>query len=461
MFNPQMGVHSPPFQPADQLEEMDQLTHFEQLSEGELSVIQQLRRLQLARSRHTPVVGRHEPLGMLTHDMRQYLEIRQGFSPILVPSHMLNIVRSFISDNLPRHMQTLRGRQVLSPPLSPHSGPTPAYFPIGSGGEQPATPQASTGFSFSDNAHSSLSDLSAALAQGSVATPGSLPLQSQYSVASPMSSLAIGAPVPSSIMSSGFGLTSSYNQMDTDEASPLPQDGDGAQSTPAPPTAGNKKAKRPATTKSRKPTKAPRKLTSSSPPPLSDKPGAYDYFSSDDNESVLSDGNEGSKRKTKKSTASAERSMETESNDADAQEGECGDDKDGECHLRKPPNAFILYRQAQNLKLRTERPGINVEAASVLLGGKWRAEDEAIKEEYREKARMARDCYFAKKKRLQAFQKAKKIEREELALSPLSRTIAKPQRQTSGSKDLASQLVVAATRDLDSFSPEALAPMSA
>ncbi|KAJ2861635.1 hypothetical protein GGH94_004777 [Coemansia aciculifera] len=432
MLNPQMGLHSPPFQPMDQMEDMDQLMHFEQLSQGELSVIQQLRRLQLARAQHTPVAGRHEPLGMLICDARQYLEIRQGFSPILVPSHMLSTVREFISENLPRHMQALRGRQVMSPPQSPHPGPTPAYFPMSPGAEQPATPQVSTGFSFSDNAPSSLSGLGAALAHGSGAiSPGSLSLQSQYSVTSPMSSLASGAPVSSSAMpsfgstvnamSSGLGLTASPSYMDTDDVSPLSQERDGSQDTPAPPTVGAKKARKPVPAKSRKTAKAPRKLTS----------------------------------KTKKSTVN-----EIESTDADAQEGECGDEDDGECHLRKPPNAFILYRQAQNLKLRTDSPGINVEKASVLIGNKWKNEDEAVKDEYREQARLVRDLYFAKKKRIQAFQRARKIEREELALSPLSRTIAKPRRQTSGSNDLASQLVVAAARDLDSFSPEALAPMS-
>ncbi|KAJ2883351.1 hypothetical protein H4R27_002821 [Coemansia aciculifera] len=466
MLNPQMGLHSPPFQPMDQMEDMDQLMHFEQLSQGELSVIQQLRRLQLARAQHTPVAGRHEPLGMLTCDARQYLEIRQGFSPILVPSHMLSTVREFISENLPRHMQALRGRQVMSPPQSPHPGPTPAYFPMSPGAEQPATPQVSTGFSFSDNVPSSLSGLGAALAHGSGAiSPGSLSLQSQYSVTSPMSSLASGAPVSSSAMpsfgstvnamSSGLGLTASPSYMDTDDVSPLSQERDGSQDTPAPPAVGAKKARKPVPAKSRKTAKAPRKLTSSSQSPLPHKNGVHDYFSSDDNESVLSDGKESSKRKTKKSTVN-----EIESTDADAQEGECGDEDDGECHLRKPPNAFILYRQAQNLKLRTDSPGINVEKASVLIGNKWKNEDEAVKDEYREQARLVRDLYFAKKKRIQAFQRARKIEREELALSPLSRTIAKPRRQTSGSNDLASQLVVAAARDLDSFSPEALAPMS-
>ncbi|KAJ2061833.1 hypothetical protein GGI17_002807 [Coemansia sp. S146] len=465
MFNPQMGLHSPPFQPMDQLEDMDQLMHFEQLSQGELSVIQQLRRLQLARAQHTPVAGRHEPLGMLTCDARQYLEIRQGFSPILVPSHMLGTVREFISENLPRHMQALRGRQVMSPPQSPHPGPTPAYFPTSPGAEQPATPQVSTGFSFSDNAPSSLSGLGAALAHGSGAmSPGSLSFQSQYSVTSPLSSLAGGPPVPSSTMpsfgstvnamSSGLGLTASPSYMDTDDASPLSQEKNGSQDSPAPPV-GAKKARKPVPAKSRKTAKAPRKLTSSSQSPPSHKNGVHDYFSSDDNESVLSDGKESFKRKPKKSTVN-----EIESTDADIPEGECGDEDDGECHLRKPPNAFILYRQAQNLKLRTDSPGINVEKASVLIGNKWKNEDEAVKDEYREQARLVRDLYFAKKKRIQAFQKARKIEREELALSPLSRTIAKPRRQTSGSNDLASQLVVAAARDLDSFSPEALAPMS-
>ncbi|KAJ2730717.1 hypothetical protein IW152_005051 [Coemansia sp. BCRC 34962] len=467
MFNPQTGLHSPPFQPLDPIEDMDQLMHFEQLSRDELSVIQQLRRLQQVRSQHIPVVGRHEPLGMITYDARQYLEIRQGFSPILVPTHMLQTVRSFISDNLPRHMQTLSGRQVLSPPQTPHSLPPPSFLPMSPVAEQPATPQASAGFSFSDNASSSLSDLSAALTQGSSALTGSFPLQPQYSMASTLSPLAGNAsvPPPSSMpsfplavnaISSGLGLTSAPCYMDTDRTSPLLQEND-PQMPLALPSAGTKSARKPSAAKSRKTTKSSGKLASSSPPPASHKSGACDYFSGDESESVLSNSKEGSKKRTKQSTVDAEQSYEFDSNDVDMLD----EKDDGECHLRKPPNAFILYRQAQNIKLRKERPGLSVEAASVHIGARWKEEDEAVKLEYKEKADLLRDEYFAKKKRIQAVQKARKIEREELALSSLTRTIAKPRRQTSGSKDLASQLVVASARDLGSFSPEALAPMSA
>ncbi|KAJ2444193.1 hypothetical protein GGF42_006386 [Coemansia sp. RSA 2424] len=462
-----MGLNSPPSQHLDQFQQidpvpnMDQLMHFEQLSQGELSVVQQLRRLQQQRAQHTPVAGRHEPLGMLTHDMRQYLEIRQGFSPILVPTHMLATVRQFISDNLPRHVQALRERQGLSPPQTPHPAPTPAYYPMSPGAEPPATPQVPASFPYSNNA-SSLSDLGVALAQSSGALPGS-PLPPQYSVTSP---LASGAPVLSSAMASfgssvnamsnGLGITSSPHlpsYMDTDDASSLPQEAGGSQAMSTLPVASVKKARKASAAKPRKSATLLRKFASSSPPPQARRTGVLDYFSSDDNDSALSDGKEGSKKKAKRSA----------SNETDSQhngDGECANEEIEE-HLRKPPNAFILYRQAKNLELRTKTPRINVEAASKLIGSSWKTEDEAVKSEFHEMARQARDLYFAKKKRIQAIQRVKKAEREELALSPLSRTIAKPRRQTSGGSELACHLVVATARNLDSFSPEALAPMSA
>ncbi|KAJ2697401.1 Transcription factor SOX-17 [Coemansia sp. IMI 209128] len=441
---------------------MDQSIHLEQLSADELAVIHQLRRLQQVRSQHIPVVGRHEPLGMITFDARQYLEIRQGFSPILVPSHMLHTVRTFISDNLPRHMQAHPGRQALSPPQTPHSLPPPTFFPMTPVAEQPTSPQATAGFSFSDNAPSSLSGLSAALAQGT----GSFPLQPQYSMTSPLPPLAGGAVVsPSSMpslasavnsMSGGLGLASAPSYMDTDRVSPLLQE-DSSQAAFASPPAGTNNARKPSAAKSRKTTKASGKLASLSPPPPSHKSGAGDYFSGDESESVLSNSKDGSKKRSKQSTDDAEQPYELDPNDVDMLDGE----DDGECHLRKPPNAFILYRQAQNLKLRKERPGLSVEAASIHIGARWKEEDVKVKLEYKEKADLLRDEYFAKKKRIQAAQKARKIEREELTLASLPRAIAKPRRQTSGSKDLESQLVVASARDLGSFSPESLAPMSA
>ncbi|KAJ2907464.1 hypothetical protein GGI21_003862, partial [Coemansia aciculifera] len=448
MYNSNMGLNSPPTQPVDQFQQVDQLPnadqfqHFEQVSQDELSIIQQLRRLQQQRAQHTPVVGRHEPLGMLTHDARQYLEIRQGFSPILVPTHMLTTVRQFISDHLPRHVQAERARQGLSPPHTP--------LP--------------TNFSYTNNAPS-LSSLGTALAQSSAALPASPP-SNNYSVSSPLSSLGGGTPAFSSAMANfvsgtsamanGMGLTSAplpSSYTDADDLSLSPQEASESQATATPSASSSKRAKQTPAAKSRKIAKAPSKAMSSSPPLQAHNNGALDYFSSDDNESVLSDGKESSKRKARASPY----------NNTAAHQDRVGeyDDEESEEHLRKPPNAFILYRKAKNLELRTTTPGMNVEAASKLIGSSWKTEDEDVKFEYQEMARHARDLYFAKKKRIQAVQKVKKAEREELALSPPTRTIAKPRRKTSGSKDFDAHLVVATERNLGSFSPEALAPMPA
>ncbi|KAJ2363939.1 hypothetical protein IW150_006613, partial [Coemansia sp. RSA 2607] len=54
-----------------------------QLTQAELGLIRQMRNLQQQRMQYHPVVGRHEPLSMVVHEGRKYLEIRNGFDPII------------------------------------------------------------------------------------------------------------------------------------------------------------------------------------------------------------------------------------------------------------------------------------------------------------------------------------------------------------------------------------------
>ncbi|ORX74464.1 hypothetical protein DL89DRAFT_319992 [Linderina pennispora] len=71
---------------------------------------------------------RREPLALLNIDGKQFLEIRQGYSPIMVPSHMLDTVRTVLSEHLRRYLNAQQP-QVSSPPQSPpHIASTPSHY---------------------------------------------------------------------------------------------------------------------------------------------------------------------------------------------------------------------------------------------------------------------------------------------------------------------------------------------
>ncbi|KAJ2724734.1 hypothetical protein GGI07_001787 [Coemansia sp. Benny D115] len=451
-----------------------------QLTPAEFGVIQQLRRLQHQRSQHIPQSGRQEPLGMLSHEGRQYLEIRQNFAPILVPSHMLTTVREFLSLNLPAHIQQLRGMnntansnnplnpQVQSPPQSPPYNPH-SYFSLGLN-EVPQTPQTATNmsFHFSDSAIPSSSPASLGImppqTNGGISphplaipqhnTP--VPLHSQQAVSFPSPPLAgilsnsyQGAPVRS---------TSSY--MDADALLPASMS---IKSTTKPksksksksPSTNGKVAKR-SSSKSRKPQKTQRRTATSKShksKPMDDA----DVVSADDNSSDDSDGLFGGQDdfNDDMSTNDNDDSREVDENDDSNMKIDSDISKE-EDPLRKPANAFILYRQAKNSQLRTEKPSISVEAASTIIGKSWREETEEVKNKFKELARIERDKYFAKKKRVMALQKLKKIEREEMALMPQGRQATKNRRMASGSQ-IPGHLMIATARELSSYAPEALA----
>lgn len=57
----------------------------------------------------------------------------------------------------------------------------------------------------------------------------------------------------------------------------------------------------------------------------------------------------------------------------------------------RPPNAFIIYRKDWHPKIVSENPGVHNNAISVIIGNKWRAESQAVKDEYKMKADMAKE----------------------------------------------------------------------
>ncbi|KAJ1827138.1 hypothetical protein LPJ56_001824 [Coemansia sp. RSA 2599] len=438
----------------------------EHLSQSELSVIQQLRHLQQQRSQYNQAAGATVPLGMINHEGRRYLEIRQNFSPIMVPTHMLNTVRDFLANNLPQRLRAGGNLQTQSPPQSPPYASS-MYMSMSPPAMVPQSPPSTSGMSFQ------LGDNGSGLGPSGLSL--SMPPPSSISFTEPMPipqmgntpSLLVSSSLPSSIPAASLlsaPPSASFNNvtssppnstfMDTDDMLAESADAENMQArkkhkSRSPSTSG-KVTKRSGSTKSRKSQKGNRRNNAANG---STGNGAGIATKQEDS------GNEDNEVDDCNNFADDY----NDGDDADEVDSKGNDLESEEEELRKPANAFILYRQQRNQDLRTTQPGLSVERASSIIGKYWQNESKEVKEKYHEMAMKARDQYFAKKKRIQARQKQKKMEREELAQTQqASRNLQKTRRQASGS-NFVSQLVVSDARGLSSFAPEALAqgPMSA
>ncbi|KAK4117600.1 hypothetical protein N656DRAFT_744074 [Canariomyces notabilis] len=54
--------------------------------------------------------------------------------------------------------------------------------------------------------------------------------------------------------------------------------------------------------------------------------------------------------------------------------------------LRRPPNAYILYRKDKHGEVKAENPGLDNNEISVIIGAMWKAESSEVRAEYHEKA---------------------------------------------------------------------------
>ncbi|KAJ1936053.1 hypothetical protein FBU59_005181 [Linderina macrospora] len=309
---------------------------------------------------------RHEPLALLNIDGKQFLEIRQGYSPIMVPSHMLETVRTVLAEHLRRYLSAQQP-QVSSPPQSPpHVASTPS---------QVVTSNPST------EVHASPS-LAMVPQPPPLPLPLPLPSSTMTMTAQPHTSSPSLAPMPLSMLSP----------------------------TTLPPTA----------------------LTPAS--------------------SMLVD--ESSNFRMRHGSMSSQ----------EDEEMNIGCESDDEVQnvedLKKPANAFILYRAAKTKEMRTTEPKLSVEVASSVISKRWRTEKDDIKKVFQDKAQEARDRYFAKKKRILARQKLRK-DREDAALLGISKTLPLQQHRTPSGTQFANQLAVAASRELANNSGAQMPPHSA
>ncbi|KAJ1847497.1 hypothetical protein LPJ73_004239 [Coemansia sp. RSA 2703] len=424
-----------------------------QLTQAELGLIRQMRNLQQQRMQYHPVVGRHEPLSMVVHEGRKYLEIRNGFDPIIVPSHLLTAVRTFLANNLPQYLRSV-GLQMQSPPQSP---PSSSSFYMGMNPTSEAfqsAPPADLGLHLADSSPAMSPEFSMSVSPPSIPLPEPMPIPHFGNPSGPLSSPVSSFPHSALHSASGgtFNITSLPNTSSNMEANSMLSESATAESSSqkkpksrSPPSSG-KVAKRSSSNKSRKLQNNGRHNKTAStktgnnnelPDNLSD--GSNDE---DDDGDDNMDGGKGYVCNN-----------QNNGNDDDEEEEE----------LRKPANAFILYRRHKNIELRAEKPGVNVETASHIIGNYWKTESEEVKEKFHEMAAKARDEYFIKKKRILARQKLRKLDREELSQAQAAQNLQKQQQQQQRGSNFLGHLMISGARELSSFAPEALssAPMSA
>ncbi|KAJ1898645.1 hypothetical protein LPJ66_002620 [Kickxella alabastrina] len=417
----------------------------QQLTQSEFGVIQQLRRLQQQRVQYIPMVNRHEPLGLINYDDRQFLEIRQNFLPILVPTHMLTTVRTFISQNLPRHIRSL-GAQPQSPPQSPPTS-QPPYMPTSPLSEisqtsQTPQPTFSTGSLFYDSTSPlGLNGMGMSLAQPSAPVSEPVPIPQIDNNSALLTSLPSNFATSSisGMINGGFNPATSPRQnryISAEDLLTAAMKSKGSLVHSRSPSISGKISKRSESTKL---LKSPKMLQRGQ-----DSKGQ----SMQTNRAICEDCVDDKASKNPNADVNI---MDIVS------KYYVSDNEDDE--LRKPANAFILYRQSKNQALRKQKPGISVEAASSVIGKSWREESEEVKSIFKELAQVEREKYFAKKKRVLARQKVKKAERDEVTLSPTPRSPQKAPELLPKTK-APSQISFSESRGLSSFAPEALAKSS-
>ncbi|KAJ2083075.1 hypothetical protein H4R24_001114 [Coemansia sp. RSA 988] len=390
-----------------------------EITQSEKSLIFRLRELNRKREQYGASSTGQTPLGMIVHEGRRYLEIHAGFVPILVPERVKDLVQDLIRQYIAPYVRHLNSQSMasamVSPPLSqfvPSFGMPAAALPSFMANLSPlSSPHLVPNY----NVVSSLPSFS-------LSEPPSLPwtpaTPAQTNIGSPVMDNTRDTSITPSDVShyENIGLASPPylpETFETDEPTPLPQH----VSTAVQPSHAH--------------SVHPRLETKETP-----SVGPHKRSSSTESSSSKQSGNDA---------------------DDEFQAGDANNDS-GPTELRKPPNAFILYRKAINKKLREQQPNINVETASTIIGKYWREESAEVKKGYKDMANAEREKYFIKKKQLQTQLKRKRLEREEHNNLAQARPTAKVQRIGSPEcHPIKQELICSESRELSSFAPEALA----
>ncbi|KAJ2311319.1 hypothetical protein IWW52_005169 [Coemansia sp. RSA 2704] len=403
------------------------------LTQQELALIRQLRALQLKREQHVRQPGRPEPLGMIMYDDRKFLEINPAYTPIMVPVHMKEEARQCLSQHF-RQLAQERARALQTPRSPPPTPQFPAQQQVHYGPQAPYLPgppsppyTANTGYSHPPSNYA-VAAPGTNLPYGSDAgdtTFGLLPAAQQNGMyQTPLS--------PSEPLSPPYMTSVPEDEID---AAPLASDNSSSTkqeaSTPKPESQPSKTCK--LSRGRRSPSAA---LDCISTGNLNSTPACDNQSDDENNEqpSHCSDDNN-----------SDDGNVKDEEPEADEEQ------------LRKPPNAFILYRKDKNQALRREQPGISVESASAIIGKWWREEEPANKAKYKQQAAEEREKYFAKKKKLQARLKRKKAEREGSSGAQQQRASASLKtKRDPANEDMVREIIFPRSHTLSSLSPGAL-----
>ncbi|KAJ2846459.1 hypothetical protein IWW36_004343 [Coemansia brasiliensis] len=123
--------------------------------------------------------------------------------------------------------------------------------------------------------------------------------------------------------------------------------------------------------------------------------------------------------------------------------------------LRKPQNAFMIYRGEKSRLLRQKEGKMRVDDASKIIGRLWNKEDESVKDEYRERAEVARQNYFMRKKQLSRLNN-KKNSSDGASSNRKGQKTQEPKSKQPQQDDMVREIAICKSQKLSAFSPEAL-----
>ncbi|KAJ2717101.1 hypothetical protein H4R19_000186 [Coemansia spiralis] len=388
---------------------------------AEEMLVHQMRRLRLKPSEPSDASGRVYKQNWLYFEDRGFLEISKGLSTILMPSSMAKSVRNSIELHTDMRFDAVLIQQVPPVPYSPPQ--SPSYLgppePVHAQLQLTGTPMLSSGF-VQPASHYTASAMPQALSQrayssskwaydaASHPSPSAPPLLGSES--SSPDSLGMTLPSPSL---AGMYIDSAAHCAPHTQHSVSPD----TANTPA--TSNGMQATRPRRAR----------------------------CATDDNDGPSARGRARSRRAVRKAEDVA--ACDEDESYGSGCLSSAGESRESKLH--KPLNSFMLYRRYKSAELRRENPGLSVAQISGIISDKWWAESSEVKNMFKQQYINELDIYNAEKKRIQARQKRKKMERDEHAGQP------RRSRSTNTARDRRS-ITLTGTRDLGSFAPEALAP---
>ncbi|KAK5114241.1 hypothetical protein LTR85_010306 [Meristemomyces frigidus] len=105
----------------------------------------------------------------------------------------------------------------------------------------------------------------------------------------------------------------------------------------------------------------------------------------------------------------------------------------------RPPNAFIIYRKDWHSRIVAQNPGLHNNAISVIIGEKWKAEQEHVRAEYKRKAEEAKSQHAANNPGYQYQPRKPSEKKKRMTKNKLAKLAAKAEENGNISGDIAQQ----------------------